>query len=84
MEFKIGEMQLWLAYKLSQLTFSWTREFEIGEIGLQAISSNEVSHLRPKEARKVLKLGKRLGVEIIGDEQEVVKEIARLELGEAD
>ncbi|KAK9044174.1 hypothetical protein V6N11_072490 [Hibiscus sabdariffa] len=38
----------------------------------------------PKEARKVLKLGKRLGVEIIGDEQEVVKEIARLELGEAD
>ncbi|KAL4290371.1 hypothetical protein GQ457_14G024220 [Hibiscus cannabinus] len=36
------------------------------------------------EARKVLKLGKRLGMGIIGDEQEAVKEIARLEFGEAD
>ncbi|KAL4388911.1 hypothetical protein GQ457_09G014360 [Hibiscus cannabinus] len=36
------------------------------------------------EARKVLKLGKRLGMGIIGDEQEAVKEIARLEFGEAE
>ncbi|KAL4369203.1 hypothetical protein GQ457_05G027280 [Hibiscus cannabinus] len=37
-----------------------------------------------REARKALKLGKRLGMEIIGDEQEVVKELARLEVGQGD
>ncbi|KAL4273577.1 hypothetical protein GQ457_13G001680 [Hibiscus cannabinus] len=33
-----------------------------------------------REARKALKLGKRLGMKIVGDEQEVVKELARLEV----
>ncbi|KAL4297267.1 hypothetical protein GQ457_12G031290 [Hibiscus cannabinus] len=33
-----------------------------------------------KEAREVLKLGKKIGVEIVGDENEVVQELVSLEI----
>ncbi|KAL4367062.1 hypothetical protein GQ457_05G033920 [Hibiscus cannabinus] len=63
------------------------KDLLVSELSGRSLSDSDLAtrwNAATKEARKVLKLGKRLGMEIIGDEQEVVKEIARLELGEAD
>ncbi|KAL4333614.1 hypothetical protein GQ457_07G001300 [Hibiscus cannabinus] len=54
---------------------------EESELSGRSLSDSDLVsrwEFQKREARKVLSLGKRLGVQIIGDEEQAVEDIARL------
>ncbi|KAL4318899.1 hypothetical protein GQ457_18G023820 [Hibiscus cannabinus] len=58
------------------------KDLEVSELSGRSLSESDLEvrwALATKEARKVLALGKNIGMQIVGDEQEVINELANLE-----
>ncbi|KAK8583710.1 hypothetical protein V6N12_067970 [Hibiscus sabdariffa] len=59
------------------------KDLIVSEISGSSLSDYDLAgkwNLKTREARKVLKLGKWRGMQIVGNEQEVVKELTHLEV----